>query len=78
MRNPDNGKCSMTTWTTWCFKVMFEIPWTVRVTDENVLDEIKEKRLLCKSIQSRRDKMTGHILRHEDLLKKIIEGDAEG
>lgn len=43
--------------------------------NEEVLDKIKEKRLLWKSIQSKRDKMIGHILRHEGQLKKITEED---
>lgn len=38
----------------------------------------RKTQLLWKSNQSRRDKMVGRILRHEDLLKKIIEGYVGG
>ncbi|CAI6343800.1 unnamed protein product [Macrosiphum euphorbiae] len=62
----------------WCYRKMLKIPWTEKVTNKEVLDKIKEQRQIWKSIQSRRGKMIGHILRHESLLKKIIEGDVEG
>lgn len=62
----------------WCFEKMLKIPWIGRVTNEEVLNKIKEKRQLWKSIQSRRDKMIGHILRNRSLLKTIIEGDIQG
>jgi len=40
----------------WCCRKMFEIFWAERVTNEEVLDRVKEKRRLWKCIQSRRDK----------------------
>ncbi|VVC31607.1 Hypothetical protein CINCED_3A018086 [Cinara cedri] len=57
---------------------MLKIPWTERVTNKEVLNKIKRKRQIWKSIQSRRDEKTEHILRHASLLKEIIEGDVEG
>jgi len=57
---------------------MYTIPWTERVTNEEVLDRIKDKRHLWKSIQSRRDKIIGHILKHESLLRTIFERELEG
>ncbi|KAF0724219.1 LINE-1 reverse transcriptase [Aphis craccivora] len=62
----------------WCYRKMLKIPWTEKVTNKEILDKIKEQRQIWKSIQSRRGKMIGHILRHQSLLKKIIEGDVEG
>lgn len=38
----------------WCFEKMFKISWTERVTNEEVLNKIKEKRQLWKSFQCRR------------------------
>jgi len=49
-----------------------------RVINEEVLDKIKEKRQLWKCVQSRRDKMIEHILRHECLLMTKMYGDIEG
>ncbi|VVC31428.1 Hypothetical protein CINCED_3A000591 [Cinara cedri] len=62
----------------WCFRKILEISWTERVTNKEVLNKIKGQRQIWKSIQSRRDKMIGHILRHESLSKKILEGDVKG
>jgi len=56
---------------------MFKISWTERITKKEVLDKIKEQRLIWKSMLSRKGKMVGHILKHESLLKKIIDGDFE-
>lgn len=62
----------------WCFRKMLKTPWTERVTNEEVLDKVKEKRQLWKCIESRTYiKMIGHILSQESLLKTIIEEDIE-
>ena len=48
------------------------------MTDEEVLNFVKEKRSLYASIKRRRDRLTGHILRHEGLAGTILEGTVEG
>lgn len=55
-----------------------KIPLNKRMTIEEVIDKIKEKRPLWKCIKSRSDKIIGHILGQDSLLKAIIERDVKG
>jgi len=38
-----NGKKRLEAFEMWCFRKMFKIPWTERVTNNEVLDKIKEQ-----------------------------------
>jgi len=62
----------------WCYCKILKIKWIERITNETVLDRIKEKRELWHIIKVRRDKMIRHLLRHDSLTKSVIEGDVEG
>ena len=62
----------------WCYRKMMKISWTDRVTNEEVLNQVKAKRTIWNTLQRRRDKMIGHILRPEGLTHLIVEGIAEG
>ena len=46
-----------------------------RITNEEVLGRIEEKRTLWKSLKKRRGQMMGHTLRHGGLLRDILEGE---
>ena len=50
----------------------------VRVSHEQVLRRVGEDRKLVQTIRERQKKWKGHILRHEGLLKDVIEGRMEG
>jgi len=54
---------------------MKKISWTERITIEEVLGRILERRTPCKSIKKRRNEWIGHFLRHERLLGPILEDD---
>lgn len=62
----------------WCYRRILKISWRDHTTNEEVLRRIKEKRSLIATISIRRAKWIGHILRHDGLLKNIIEGMVEG
>jgi hypothetical protein len=62
----------------WCWRRLEKISWTEKKTNEEVLRIVSEKRSLLKVIENRRGKMIGHLLRHDDLIKVIIEGKIEG
>jgi len=49
-----------------------------RVTNVEVLERVSEEKLLWKNIVRRRNEWIGHIMRHDGLLKLIIEGRVEG
>ena len=53
---------------------MEKIKWSEKVTNEQVLDRIGEKRTLLKNILSRKANWIGHILRRDCLLHDAIEG----
>ena len=47
-----------------CFRRMMNIKWMDRITNEEVLERIGERRTLWKSLRKRRGQMMGHTLRH--------------
>ena len=52
---------------------MMNIKWMDRITNEEVLGRIGERRTLSKSLKKRRGQMMGHTLRHGGLLRDILE-----
>jgi len=49
-----------------------------RITNEEVLERTTGGKLIWRNIVKRRNEWIGHIMRHEGLLKLIIEGSIEG
>ena len=62
----------------WCYRRMMKIKWIDRVSNEEVLRRVEEKRSLLKTLKRRRDILIGHIMRHDGLMKTIIEGQVNG
>jgi len=62
----------------WCYRKMMKISWVDKITNEEVLKQVNEKRTIWKAIQKRRCRMIGHILRHGGLMQLILEGMTEG
>jgi len=58
----------------WCSRRMEKIKWSEKVTHEQVLDRIGEKRTLLNNILCRKSNWTDHILRRNCLLHDGIEG----
>jgi hypothetical protein len=58
----------------WCWRRMEKISWTDRVTNEEVLQRVKEERNILHTIKRRKGNWIGHILRRDCLLKHVIEG----
>ena len=54
---------------------MMNIKWMDRITIEEVLGRIGERRALWKSLRKRRDQRMGHPLSHGGLLRDILEGE---
>ena len=51
------------------------IPWIDKVSNRDVLDRVREERSLWSTIKIRRDRMVGHLLRHEGLVRDILESE---
>ena len=47
--------------------------WTDKLTNAEVLDIAGETRRLLKPIKHRQQKWMGHILRHDNMLRDMIE-----
>ena len=58
----------------WCWMKMEKIKWSEKVTNEQVLDRIGEKRTLINNILRRKANLIGHILIRNCLLHDVIEG----
>ena len=44
----------------WCYRRMINIKWMDRITNEEVIGRIGERRILWKSLKKRRGQMIGH------------------
>ena len=58
----------------WCYRKMNKIPWYDKVTNNEVLKLMGEKRKLIITIRSRKIRLFGHIVRHRCLLRDLMEG----
>ena len=59
---------------TWCYRRIFKISWREKITNEDVFRRAQEEKSFLRNLKGRRAKFIGHILRHNGLVKKIIEG----
>ena len=62
----------------WYNRRMMKIKWIDRVSNEEVLRRVGEKRSLLKSLSRRWDNLVGHIMRHDGLMKTTLEGQVVG
>ena len=64
----------------WLYRRILKIPWTAKVTNEEVLKRVNQQRQLFDTIKERKTAYLGHIMRNEkyQLLQLIIEGKIEG
>jgi hypothetical protein len=62
----------------WWFRRMEKTSLTDIVRNEEVLLRVKEKRNILHEISKRRADWTGHILRRNCLLHRVIEGEIKG
>ena len=55
-----------------------KIPWTQHASNQQTLGMVDESRSLMKSLRKRQKNWIGHVLRHDSLLQKVIEGRFQG
>ena len=61
----------------WCWRIE-KITWTECVTNEEVLHRVKEEKNIAHTVNRRKLKWIGHILRRNCLLHQVIEGKIKG
>ena len=57
---------------------MLKISWSQKVTNQEVLNMVHEERNMISSIHQRKHNWIRHVLRHDGMLNRIIEGRIEG
>ena len=62
----------------WCWRRMEKISWTEHVRIEEVLPRVKEQKNILHEINKRKANWSGHILRRNCLLQRVIEGKING
>jgi len=62
----------------WCWRKMEKISWVERITNDEVLRLVGERRQIVDTIVKRKKNWIGHSLRHECLLREVIEGKMVG
>jgi len=63
---------------TWCYRRLLRISWTEHIRNEEVYRRAGEISSFLKTLGTRRANLIGHVLRHNSLLSRIIEGAIEG
>jgi len=57
---------------------MMKIPWTQHASNEQILGMVDESHSLIENLRKRQKNWIGHVLRHDSLLQKVIEGRFQG
>ena len=62
----------------WCYRRMMRISYKDHISNEKVLEMVKEKRNLLKQIKKHKIQYFGHIMRAEGFQKQLLEGKING
>ena len=62
----------------WMWRRMERVSWMDKITNEEILNKVGEKRQLISVIRNRKKNWIGHVLRGEGLLREVMEGRMEG
>jgi hypothetical protein len=58
----------------WIWRRILKIRWTEHKSNEEVLEEVQEKRTLMNTVRRMQTNWIGHVLRGNSLLRMVIEG----
>jgi len=62
----------------WIWRKMEKISWTAKVSNSEVLNRVKENSCIINTINQWKHRWLGHVLRHDVLLRDILEGRMTG
>ncbi len=62
----------------WTYRKLLKIPWTMKLSNNHVLDKMNSKRSLIYTIKNKKLKYFGHLIRHSKLHRMLLEGQANG
>ncbi|MGX9339109.1 hypothetical protein, partial [Pantoea dispersa] len=55
----------------WCWRRIEKVKWTDRMTNDEVLRRVGEKKAILNTILQRKANWIGHILRHGGLIHEV-------
>lgn len=58
----------------WLWRRMLKISWVDKVSNAEVLQKVQENKSILDTVQHRKFRWIGHILRHDSLLRDVIKG----
>lgn len=62
----------------WCWRRLLRVPWTARRTNASILEEINPEHRLSSLTSARALKFFGHIMRHDNVERLMVQGMTEG
>lgn len=62
----------------WCWRRVWKIPWTARITNDQVLERMGTTRELMPHIRRRQMKFLGHVMRREKIESVVMTGRVDG
>jgi len=62
----------------WMWRRMERVSWMDKITNEEILNKVGEKRQLISVTRIRQKNWVGHVLRGAGLLREVMEGRMEG
>ena len=62
----------------WCWRRMLRIPWTAKVTNKEVIEQVGQTTPLGSIILRQKLNYLGHVMRHDGMEKKMMVGMVEG
>lgn len=74
----DSDRNKLDAFEMWCYRRMQKISWRDHISNEAVLKGVGEIRSLDASIRHRRAQWLGHLIRHENIARTMLEGTIEG
>ena len=62
----------------WCWRRMLKVKWTEKRSNEWVLEQVGEMWTLLKAIERRKKQWLGHVMRHNGMMREVVEGKMKG
>jgi len=62
----------------WVWRRLVKVKRTDKKSNAEVLNLVKEKKSLLAEMRKRKRRWIGHILRHENMLRTVLEGGMKG
>ena len=76
--NAEIGYYRLEAFEMWLWRKIMKVKWTEHKTNEDVLEMVRDKRMLMKTVRDTHKSWVGHVLKCDSLLQTVWEGRMEG